>query len=156
MGKQRQDVDVVRFLLDLKPEYELVCAQILGGSDLLSLREVFSRIQHATLSDHGLALNFECEGDRATFIAARGGSTSSRGRVSRGGRGFRGGRDSRGGGRTGGHGSRKCTHCGRSNHSVDYCWDIHGTPSGFANHVSSQANSLATSGPPAQSSLNLE
>ncbi|GLT54979.1 hypothetical protein SLA2020_281370 [Shorea laevis] len=39
---------------------------------------------------------------------------------------------------------------------VDYCWDIHGTPSGFANQVSSQADSIATSGPPAQSSHNLK
>jgi hypothetical protein len=99
MDKQRQDVDVVRFLLGLKPEYESVRAQILGGSNLPSLPEVFSRIQRATLSDHGLALNSDRNGDRAAFIVARGGSGSSRGgRVSRGGRGFRGGRDSRGGG----------------------------------------------------------
>jgi hypothetical protein len=32
MEKQYQDVDVVRFLLGLKPEYDSVCAQILGGS----------------------------------------------------------------------------------------------------------------------------
>lgn len=103
MGKQRQDVDVVRFLLGLKLEYESVRAQILGSSDLPSLPEVFSRIQRATLSDHGPVLNSDREGDRAAFIAARGGSGSSRGgRVSRGGRGFRGGRDSRGSGRTGG------------------------------------------------------
>jgi hypothetical protein len=62
MGKQRQDVDVVRFLLGLKPESESVRAQILGGSDLPSLLEVFSRIQRATLSDHGPALNSEREG----------------------------------------------------------------------------------------------
>jgi hypothetical protein len=49
-------------------------------------------------------------------------------------------------------GPRKCTHCGRSNHFVDYCWDLHGTPSGFANQVSSQEDSPATSGPPASSS----
>jgi hypothetical protein len=44
MDKQHQDVDVVKFLLGLKPEYESVHAQILGGSNLPSL-EVFSRIQ---------------------------------------------------------------------------------------------------------------
>ena len=52
MEKQRQDVDVVRFLLGLKPEFESVRAQILGGSDLPSLPEVFSWIQCANLSDH--------------------------------------------------------------------------------------------------------
>jgi hypothetical protein len=102
-------------------------------------------------------LNSEHEGDCAAFITARCDFGSSRGgRVSRGGRGFRSGLDSRGVGCTGGRGSHKCTHCGRSNHFVDYCWDIHGTPSGFANQVSSQADSIATSGPPTQSSLNLK
>jgi hypothetical protein len=46
-------VDVVRFLLGLKLEYEFVHAQILGGSDLSSLLEDFSRIQSATLFDTG-------------------------------------------------------------------------------------------------------
>jgi hypothetical protein len=44
MEKQHQDVDVVRFLLGLKPEYESVSAHILGGSDLQLLSEVFSRL----------------------------------------------------------------------------------------------------------------
>jgi hypothetical protein len=47
MEKQCQDVDAVRFLLGLKLEFESVCAQILGGSNLPSLLEVFSRIQRA-------------------------------------------------------------------------------------------------------------
>jgi hypothetical protein len=55
MEKQSQDVDVVWFLLCLKPNYESVCAQVLGGSDLPSLPKVFSRIQRATLSDHALS-----------------------------------------------------------------------------------------------------
>ena len=44
MEKQRQDVDVVRFLLGLKPEYESIHAQILGSLDLPSLPEMFSQI----------------------------------------------------------------------------------------------------------------
>jgi hypothetical protein len=155
MGKQSQDVDVVRFLLGLKPEYESVRAQILGGSDLPSLPEVFSQIQRATLFDHGPVLNSERDGDRVAFIDG-GSSSCCGGRVGRGGRGFHGGHDSRGGGRTGGLGSRKCTHCGQSNHSVEYCWDLNGTPFGFANQVASHADSTATSRPPTQSNLILE
>jgi hypothetical protein len=71
MEKQRQDADVVRFLLGLKPEYESIHAQILGGSDLPSLPKVFSRIQRATLSDHGLQMNYEHHGEHANFIVAR-------------------------------------------------------------------------------------
>jgi hypothetical protein len=157
MEKQRQDVDVVRFLLSLKPEYESVRAQILGGSDLPLLSEVFSRLQRATITDHGSLLSADRNGDRAAFIAARGGYGSSRGgRGGRGGRGFRGGRDYRGGGRIGGRGPRKCTHCGRTNHSVDFCWDLHGTPSGFATQVASHDDSSAPSGPPVSSNSNFE
>jgi hypothetical protein len=91
-------VDVIRFLLGLNSEYESVRTQILGGSNLPSLPEVFSRIQCATLSDHDSQLSYERNGDRAAFVAASSGSGSFRG-----GRGFRRGRDFRGG-RTGGCG----------------------------------------------------
>jgi hypothetical protein len=60
------------------------------------------------------------------FIAARGGFGSSRGgHGGRGGHGFCGGHDSRVGGRTRSCEPRKCIHCGRSNHPMDYCWDLH-------------------------------
>lgn len=111
----------------------------LCGSNLPLLPKVFFRIQLATLSNHDSQLSYEHNGDHAAFIVARGGSGSSHAR--RGGRGghdFCGGRDSRGGGRTGGQGPHKCTHCSRSNHFVDYCWDLHGTPSRFASQVPSQ------------------
>jgi hypothetical protein len=42
--KNRQDVDVVQFLLDLKPEYEVAPVQILCSFELPSLHEVFSRL----------------------------------------------------------------------------------------------------------------
>jgi hypothetical protein len=101
MEKQYQDVDVVRFLFGLKSEYESVRAQILGGSELPSLLEVFSQIHRATLFDTSSQLSSERNGDHTAFIAAIGGSSSSC--VEHGGsgdRGSRGGQDSRGGGQT--------------------------------------------------------
>jgi hypothetical protein len=92
MEKQRQDADVVRFLIGLKPEYELICAQMLGGSDIPSLPEVFSRIQQATLLDNGSQISTDCSGDSYAFLASRGSSGSSLG-----GRGGCGGHSSRGG-----------------------------------------------------------
>jgi hypothetical protein len=87
-------------------------------------------------------------GDHVAFITACGSYGSSRwGHGSRGGHGFRGGHDYRGGGRIGGRGPCKCTHCGRSNHSMDFCWDLHDTPSGFASQVATHEDSLAPSGP---------
>jgi hypothetical protein len=41
MEKQRQDVDVVRFLIGLKPEYESIRGRILGGSDIPSQGRVY-------------------------------------------------------------------------------------------------------------------
>lgn len=72
-----------------------VHAQIFGGLELSSLPEVFSWIQHATLFDTGSQLRFERNGDKAAFIAASGGSSSSHwGPPGRGGRGSRGKHDS--------------------------------------------------------------
>jgi hypothetical protein len=39
---------------------------------------------------------------------------------------------------------------------VDFCWDLHGTPSGFANHVASHDDSPAPSEPPISSNSNFE
>ncbi|KAH7833441.1 hypothetical protein Vadar_006365 [Vaccinium darrowii] len=44
------------------------------------------------------------------------GSSSERG-GRRGGRGGRGGR-----------GTKKCTHCGATNHDIEFCWELHGKP----------------------------
>jgi hypothetical protein len=102
-----------------------VCAQILGGSELPSLLEGFSRIQGTTLSDTGSQLSFECNGDRAAFIAALGGSSSSRGGLGdKGGRASHGGHDSGGGARLGSLGPRKCSRIG-----CKY------TPSSFASYL---------------------
>ena len=42
LQKPREELDVVFFLIGLKPEYELIRLQILGGFKLPSLLEVFS------------------------------------------------------------------------------------------------------------------
>ena len=70
MKKQRQDVDVdaVRFLLGLKPEFESVHAQILGGSELPTLLELFSQIQRATLTDHGPQMSYEHTGEHVLLL----------------------------------------------------------------------------------------
>jgi hypothetical protein len=73
-----------------------------------------------------------------------------------GGHGFRGGCDYRGGGHIGGRGPRKCAHCGRTNHYVDFCWDLHGTPSRFVNQVASQGDSPSPFGPPVSLSSHFE
>ncbi|KAG6631310.1 hypothetical protein CIPAW_13G082800 [Carya illinoinensis] len=124
MLKQREDFNIVRFLVGLKPEYESVRSQILASPQLPSFPDVFSRLQRATLSS-------DQSNDRSALTTSYVAPTV-RGGWS--GRGARGGRDNR----TRGREFRKCTHCGRTNHSVDYCWDLHGRPYGSANQATFQ------------------
>ncbi|KAG7986958.1 hypothetical protein I3843_03G108700 [Carya illinoinensis] len=123
MLKQREDFNIIRFLVGLKPEYESVRSQILASPQLPSFPDVFSRLQRATLSSDQ---SNERSALTASYVAPAGRGGQS-GRGARGG--ARGGRDNR----TRGREFRKCTHCGRTNHSVDYCWDLHGRSSGSVN-----------------------
>ncbi|XP_042945626.1 phosphatidate cytidylyltransferase 1-like isoform X3 [Carya illinoinensis] len=50
MLKQREDFNIVHFLVGLKPEYESVRSQILASPQLPSFPDVFSRLQRAILS----------------------------------------------------------------------------------------------------------
>lgn len=73
--KQRQDVNVVRFFIGLKLKYEFVRAQVLGGSDIPSLPEVFSRIQRVTLLDNSTHISIDrSSGDCSSFLASHGSS----------------------------------------------------------------------------------
>ncbi|XP_042951015.1 uncharacterized protein LOC122282979 [Carya illinoinensis] len=127
MLKQREDFNIVRFLVGLKLEYESVRSQILASPQLPSFPDILSRLQRATLSS-------DQSNERSALTASY---VALAGRGGRSGRGARGGRDTRDN-RTRGRESRKCTHCGRTNHSVDYCWDLHGRPSGYANQATFQ------------------
>ncbi|XP_059654330.1 uncharacterized protein LOC132301059 [Cornus florida] len=141
MQQQREDFNVVRFLTGLLSTYEPFRAQIMGSPTLPSLAEVFSRLQRATLASDNSNLNSGQSGESSAWVVSKGEHNAYRG--GRGGRSTHGGRDSWGGcGR--GRESRKCTHCGLSNHTVNFCWDLHDKPSGYANQVSSSTNDVAS------------
>ncbi|XP_059644051.1 uncharacterized protein LOC132285840 isoform X2 [Cornus florida] len=127
MQQQREDFNVIRFLTGLSPEYEPIRAQILDGPSLPSLTDVFRRLQRATQSNGASGVHNDNGGDSSTLTVSQGGPNS-----------FRRGR---------GREPLRCTHCGRPNHTVNYCWDLHGRPklSGYANQVSN--NEDATSSP---------
>uniref|UniRef100_A0A2N9FUB4 Integrase catalytic domain-containing protein n=1 Tax=Fagus sylvatica TaxID=28930 RepID=A0A2N9FUB4_FAGSY len=75
---------------------------------------------------------------RETYARGERGDHSSR----RGTHNGRGGRGGRSGG--GGRGPKKCTHCGRTNHTVDFCWKLHGKPA-WANHTTVDGNNSTPS-----------
>ncbi|XP_010247905.1 PREDICTED: RNA-binding protein cabeza-like [Nelumbo nucifera] len=125
-----------------------------GGSALPSLEEVFSHLRRISIgsTENSTIL------DRSTFVVTRGGGHGGRGGAREGqpcrgsgggpmyGRGG-GGMYSRGGGCVGGqdlggargrghsNGQRRCTHCGMKGHTINFCYDQHGPPSTWANHV---------------------
>ncbi|CAK9148785.1 unnamed protein product [Ilex paraguariensis] len=125
-------MNVVRFLVGLKPKYEAIHSQILGGSSLPLLLEVSSRVQYATLSTSGIEHGVST--DCSALVVP-----NSHNDGPRGGCGGQGGRTR---GRMGGRGSLSgpCSyiHYGRGGHTIDFCWDLHRKLSGAANQASYQ------------------
>uniref|UniRef100_A0A2N9FBM1 Integrase catalytic domain-containing protein n=1 Tax=Fagus sylvatica TaxID=28930 RepID=A0A2N9FBM1_FAGSY len=126
--KYREEFRVAKFLSGLKPDLDPIRSQILSGKDIPTVRETYARVRRAAISSSGVKNErFALVGHYDTPQGERGDHSSRRG--THNGRGGRGGR-SGGGGR----GPKKCTHCGRTNHTVDFCWKLHGKPA-WANHA---------------------
>jgi uncharacterized membrane protein YgcG len=113
--KYREEFRVAKFLSGLKPDLDPIRSQILSGKDIPTVRETYARVRRAAISSSGVKNERSAlVGHYDTTQGERGDHSSSRG--THNGRGGRGGR-SGGGGR----GPKKCTHCGRTNHTVDFC-----------------------------------
>jgi hypothetical protein len=126
--KYREEFRVAKFLSGLKPDLDPIISQILSGKDIPTVRETYARVRRAAISSSGVKDERSAlVGHYDTPQGERGDHSSRRG--THNGRGGRGGR-SGGGDR----GPRKCTHCGRTNHTVDFCWKLHGKPA-WANHA---------------------
>ena len=149
MQKQRDQLDVLQFLATLPPDYEPFRSQIIAGSELPSLDEVYSRAlrfstYHPSASVLPIADRSALASQRTSTPGGRGGPPDNQGnRASRGNgqgscgnnRGIRSNQGGRGRGR--GHGDEKCDYCGRPNHTRATCWDLHGRPPRHANAASS-------------------
>uniref|UniRef100_A0A5B6ZBA8 Retrotransposon gag domain-containing protein n=1 Tax=Davidia involucrata TaxID=16924 RepID=A0A5B6ZBA8_DAVIN len=158
--QQREEFQVALFLSSLNSEYRVFKDQILASEKLPTAANAYSRLQRASLtcgasssstSTDSSAL-MSGEGFRGGFRgSSRGGghrSNHSSGSSGRGGgrRSFRGGR----GGRTGrGHRSEwKCTYCGGTGHTEDYCWDKWGRPA-HANQATDDPSDTSVTQSPA-------
>lgn len=80
MQQQREDLNVVYFLISLRSEYEPIRAQILDSLKLPLHSDVFFRHQSATLSWNNSQLSSEDDGDRSPFVTSHGSLTSREGR----------------------------------------------------------------------------
>ncbi|XP_058193764.1 uncharacterized protein LOC131310639 isoform X2 [Rhododendron vialii] len=161
MRRQRKRMQVTRFISGVSSTtYGPVSNQLLGSQDLPSLSEVFSRLRQSSVSvpvpppDRSALASAVFGGSGSSFSRGRGRGFSGRGRDSgdsgRGfGRGFvghdssfgtRGGRISGGGGRGRGRDSKFCTHCRGTNHTVEFCYDLHGFPQAHQVAISQDAS----------------
>ena len=138
MKKQRDSMQVARFLSGLPKSLNLTKSKILASPDLPSLSEVFGRLQHATLFDSSTApfssssIDALPSGDKSAFTTYMRSNRGGHGGRSRGGQGC-GGRDQGGcGSEQGdcgrGHGLCKCTYCHGENHTLDVCWELYAKP----------------------------
>lgn len=130
---------MAQFLSSLPSSFDSVKSQILVSRDLSSLSEVFSRLRQVSLS--GLNISQGVNGiEKSTLVTTTGDVGNFRG--SRSSRGYGG----RGRGRS--RGLRKCTQCGGDNHTVDFCYKLHGRPSAnqvmFHNDIDVQGNTITT------------
>ncbi|XP_010252152.1 PREDICTED: rRNA 2'-O-methyltransferase fibrillarin-like isoform X1 [Nelumbo nucifera] len=137
--QQREQLDVTRFLVGLKSEYEPVRPKFWEVLLFLHLRKYLQRLRRISLG----SIESTTLSDRSGFVVARGGGRGNRGggHGSRGGCGGSifgrgGGCDSRGDrGKGKGNSTRKCTHCGKEGHSANFCYNLHGPPSTWENHA---------------------
>ncbi|KAK2359287.1 hypothetical protein QL285_084673 [Trifolium repens] len=126
----RDGDQVIRFLKGLNEQYSTVKSQIMLMDPLPNICKVYSLlVQQERQAVVPL--------DESKLLAAANLNYPGRGTSSNRGRGSKAGRTT--GGR--GKGSRVCTHCGMTNHTVDNCFKKHGYPphwqqnGGSVNHV---------------------
>jgi hypothetical protein len=126
----RDGDQVIRFLKGLNDQYSTVKSQIMLMDPLPSICKVYSLlVQQERQAITPL--------DDSKLLAVTKSNSYGRGASSNRGRGNRGGRTTNGRGK----GSRICTHCGMTNHTVDNCFQKHGYPphwqqNGVVNNVS--------------------
>ena len=153
--KKRDDTRIMQFLAGLSSNYLPVRDHVVMQDPLPPLTIVYAMCQRAmtsTLPSHSFVppeRSAHLAGDQSS-LGLRVPSLSSgrisgfagrgRGREgdrSRGSRSLRG----RGGRGRGRDGSRICSHCGGTNHTIDYCWQLHGRPTYVAASVASTVTS---------------
>ncbi|XP_043710586.1 uncharacterized protein LOC122659549 [Telopea speciosissima] len=137
---QRSEFLVAKFLSGLDSDLQSITSQLLIGEKIPSMNEAYCRLQRVISPSVVKFDSAPTDKDNSALFTSTGGrgrgggSTSSRDRGSNFGRGRGAGSGGRGTmSNTASSGSvdassRWCTHCNRSNHTVDKCWLKHGKP----------------------------
>ncbi|GAV76369.1 hypothetical protein CFOL_v3_19844 [Cephalotus follicularis] len=139
MQGQREQLAITSFLGCLGLEYESILSQIVGGVEVASLTNTFSRVLRVpreTTQDFHVHGNLGDQSALATQSTHGGGRGGRSGSLRGGNFGSRGsGRGHSSGGETSGY-VRQCYYCGELSHLQCNCWKLHGKPSSqprFAN-----------------------
>ncbi|XP_061374284.1 uncharacterized protein LOC133316542 [Gastrolobium bilobum] len=140
MRSYRDRDHVIRFLKGLNDQYAAIRSQIMMIDPFPNVNKVFSMVvqqerqfrsgtSDETISQPFVAFNNSGGNDRG-----RGNFNQSFGRYGRGR-----GRSNAGRGVSG---NSICTHCGRTNHTIETCYQLHGYPQGFrSRNTDTQHNS---------------
>ncbi|XP_059653399.1 uncharacterized protein LOC132300375 isoform X2 [Cornus florida] len=151
LKRQREEFYVSIFLAGLDPNLQSIRDHILaGGGGLPSLGNIFARLLRVSQPSHGTSTVKEnsammIPSVTPQFSKSRGHPSSNRGYGGNlSGSRDNGGRDRgcgrRGCGRTE---TRYCGHCRGTNHSIEYCWALHGKPA-WANQVVSSSHTVCS------------
>jgi hypothetical protein len=129
----------IRFLKGLNDEYSHVHSQIMLMDPFPPVTKAFALVTQQERQFHIPTIS-DVDGDLKSTtgsVASVNNMYSNRGR---GGYNNRGRGRSNGGGR-GQNQNRQCTHCHRSNHTIDTCYLLHGYPPGYQNRSNKGAQS---------------
>ncbi|KAF3790532.1 hypothetical protein EJ110_NYTH16266 [Nymphaea thermarum] len=85
------------FLGGLRDEFESIRSQILNGDEIPGIEEVYARVESE--EQRRQVMHLDTGHGPSTFVSRASG--------------------------TGPRPARRCTHCNKLGHSVDFCWDIH-------------------------------
>ena len=139
----------IRFLKGLNEEYSNVRSQIMLMDPFPPIAKAFNLVAQQERQLHS-ASEVDTEDEVKVLPSttvpsvAANISRASHHDSKQGGFGNRGrGRFGRGG-RSQGH-QRLCTHCGRSNHTIDFCYMLHGYPHGYNSNNGARNNNSANS-----------
>ncbi|XP_061339282.1 uncharacterized protein LOC133285971 [Gastrolobium bilobum] len=126
MREYREQEQVIRFLRRLNDQFASVRSQIMLISPLPNINRSFSLVSQ---QERQFKLdNHVTDANQSSVFNV----TNRRGGPSYGGR-FNGrGRGRNFGGRS--QTTRICTHCGRNNHTIETCYQLHGFPPGYRNN----------------------
>ncbi|XP_061343371.1 uncharacterized protein LOC133289455 [Gastrolobium bilobum] len=126
MREYREQEQVIRFLRGLNDQFASVRSQIMLISPLPNINRSFSLVSQ---QERQFKLdNHVTDANQSSVFNV----TNRRGGPSYGGR-FNGrGRGRNFGGRS--QTTRICTHCGRNNHTIETCYQLHGFPPGYRNN----------------------